>query len=86
MLLTARIFFNIILFLSVFFLPWWISILLGLIFVFIFSEYYEIIVLGLLLDSLYSETGSFKSALFTLAAVVVFIVAFEIRKRMRIYS
>lgn len=48
-----RILFGIILIISAFVLQWWISFVLSLIGLFYFKKLYEVIAVGIILDSLY---------------------------------
>jgi hypothetical protein len=48
-----RIIFGIILILSAFVLQWWISFILSLIGLFYFDKLYEVIAVGVIIDSLY---------------------------------
>jgi len=83
-----RIFSNIIFFLSVLFLPWWISFLLAIILLFRFTRYYELFFFAFLSDSLFGKPitmlwdlniGFFISAfvLFTLVSVLKQFVSFS---------
>ena len=49
-----RVIFDIILFISVFIFPWWISALMLLVGIFIFNNFYEFIVASVINFSLYS--------------------------------
>lgn len=53
-----RVIFDIFLFLSVFLLPWWVVLILSLVGIFIFDQYYESVVAMILLQVLYSGLGS----------------------------
>ncbi len=48
-----RIIFDICIFLSLFYLPWWITLLAALIGIFIFQHFYEFLFTGLLMYALY---------------------------------
>jgi hypothetical protein len=52
-----RVIFDIILLLSVFILPWWISAVLALIGIFIFHEFYEFLAVGMIIHVLYVVPG-----------------------------
>ena len=52
-----RIFFDIVLFLSVFILPWWIGVILGLLGMFLFKEFYEFLAFGVVMYILYAIPG-----------------------------
>jgi hypothetical protein len=51
--MKKRIAFGIILIISAFVLPWWISFVASLIGLFYFKNLYEVIFVGLIIDSLY---------------------------------
>lgn len=53
-----RVIFDIFLFLSVFLLPWWVVLVLSLVGIFIFDQYYESVVAMILLQVLYSGLSS----------------------------
>jgi hypothetical protein len=53
-----RIVYDCILLLSVFFLPWYISLILGIIGLIYFENYVELLVSSFLIDSLYGVSGS----------------------------
>ncbi|MBK5215207.1 MAG: hypothetical protein JJE53_00135 [Candidatus Pacebacteria bacterium] len=53
-----RVIFDIILFISVFIFPWWISALMLLVGIFIFNNFYEFIVASVINFSLYSTGDS----------------------------
>ncbi len=64
-----RILFSVALFISILFLPWWISLLLALLFLFMIERYYEIVVFGLAMDILYSSSMSLVLGLFHIPLV-----------------
>jgi len=84
--IVQRIILDIILLLSVLFLPWWITIILALALVFYFKLYYEFIIAAVLTDMLY---GVPKAWLFDLAimyttfSIVLFILVQWIKTRLR---
>lgn len=53
-----RVIFDIILFISVFILPWWISAILLLVGIFLFKQFYEFIIASLVMYSLFSAPNS----------------------------
>ena len=72
-----RVIFDIALFLSAFIFPWWISILLLFIGIFLFKNFYEFIVDSLIIYSLYFVQGDtlFSSPLFfSVSTVSLFIL------------
>lgn len=52
-----RIFFDILLFLSVFVFPWWMSALLALLGVLLFKDFYEFLMVGIIIYILYAIPG-----------------------------
>jgi len=55
--MTLRIFINVLILLSIFYLQWWITVFFILFGMFLFTNFYEGIFAGLLLDLLYG-TGA----------------------------
>jgi hypothetical protein len=55
---TKRLFFDFILVFSLFYLPWWLTSILGMCFVLIFVNPFEVLVIGIFLDSLYGEPNT----------------------------
>jgi hypothetical protein len=55
--MIKRIVFDIILFLSIFLLPWWITAILGLVGIFAFTQFYEFIAVGIIVHSIYAVPG-----------------------------
>ena len=52
-----RIFFDIVLFLSVFIFPWWASALLALLGSFLFKEFFEFLAVGVIIYIMYAIPG-----------------------------
>ncbi len=50
---AKRVAANLVLIIALFFAPWWVTLILGIIATFYFSFYYELMVLGALFDILY---------------------------------
>lgn len=81
---VRRVVFDCVLLLSIFLLPWWLVMVVGMIGVIIFGGFYEFIVAGIVLDLLYLpiEGGHirfFASGLF----FIVFLFVYWIRTRIR---
>lgn len=53
-----RILFDIILFLSVFLFPWWVATILAFVGIFLFTQFYEFIGVGIIIYALYAIPGS----------------------------
>lgn len=86
--MILRIAFNVLMFTSVLFLPWWITAIIAISFLFKFTAY-EIILWGVFADMLYSASApSFYNIefLFTISAIVIFVLAYFIKKRLMFYD
>jgi len=87
--MILRIFVNTILFLSVFYLPWWVTIFFVVIGIFLFKNFYEGIFVGLLIDLLYG-TGAKEFYgiwfVFTVSTAIFFILGERIKKNIRVYE
>lgn len=69
--------------------PWWVGFVLACIAFFLFEDFYEVILFGLIIDSLYqiSIARYFHFELFfTAFAIVLFIAGFYIKKKLKFYS
>ncbi len=76
------------LFLSVFFLPWWITVLLAIVGILFIQNFYEVVVAGLLIDLLYgTDTSLFFgfSAVFTIGALALVVLGERFKKNIRLY-
>ena len=69
------------------FLPWWVVILGATLCFFIFRHFYEIIFIAFFMDSLYASPvpslGGFQFVM-TAVAVLIFLIGFTAKKRMRL--
>jgi hypothetical protein len=82
-----RILANILLILSVFFLPVYITVFLSLIFIFLFNNFVEAVFFGFILDSIYGSGSIFsiKFAYFiTLLLFIFYTISFKMKKMLRI--
>lgn len=81
-----RIFANIVILSSVFFFPWWFPAVLAIVCVFLFENYFEILLFGLILDFLYASSEAFSliSMLFTFAATILLIVSIFVKRNLAI--
>jgi len=84
--MVLRIFFGIALILSAFVLPWWISFSLSIIGLLYFKKLYEIIAVGIILDSLYGTVFNIFgfTFFFTLVLLVAFYVINSFKKNLLI--
>src|SRR3989344_977938 len=68
---------------------WWISVILALIFLFLFPLYYEIIFWGVLYDALYGvplELFYNIPYTFSILAIFIFTITFFIKKKLIVYE
>jgi hypothetical protein len=83
-----RVVFDIVLFLSLFIVPWWLSLSVALVGVFFFSRFYEIIIAGVVVDILYGvpQASFFGFQYISSIVTVLFFIGGEyIKKRMIFY-
>jgi hypothetical protein len=84
-----RIIIDCVLLFLVFMTPWWVSMLIAAVCVFIFHIFYEIIILGLIIDSLYNmPVARFHNIQFvvTIGAIVLLLISVYIKGRVRYYD
>ncbi len=84
--MLLRIFTGIVLFLSILFLPWWVSAVIAISAVFFFKSYYEIIAAGFLIDALYGAPRAWffdLSVIGGVFAVVAFFLIQWLKRRIR---
>lgn len=74
-----RVVFDVVLFISVFVLPWWISVLLLFIGVFIFNNFYEFIIASVIIYSLYAISGDriISSPIFFSSVLIILYITIE---------
>lgn len=70
------------------FAPWWVSILLFIVFIVLIRNPYEILGWGLFMDSLYGFPGIefFFLGFITWGVIVAFIISFIIKERLLVYN
>jgi len=81
--------FDIIFFLIIFILPWWVSVILAFAGVFIFKNFYEFIIASLILYSLYFIGSTRFLAYpyyFFAVIIIVYVILQLIRRRIIFYS
>lgn len=82
-----RILADILLIGIVLFAPWWVSLGVAAAFLFIFRDFYELIAVGLLIDLLYAAPAprffGFQFV-FSFAALLLFVVLRQIKRRVRV--
>ncbi|MCC7004663.1 hypothetical protein IT397_01975 [Candidatus Nomurabacteria bacterium] len=82
--MKKRIISSIILFLSIFFLPWWGMCLVSIAFVFLFRKCYELIFVGVISDIVYGSSPYLGGYYFTFTTifVIVFVLSEYFKKRL----
>lgn len=83
-----RIGIDCLLLISAFFFPWWVTMLGAVVATFYFRSYYEIVVLGLIIDSLYNASvPRFYGIQYVLTFAAIFFVFIShiIKERLRFY-
>lgn len=68
-------------------LPWWLSIVLALACAFYFKLFFEIVIVGLIIDSIYGSgvIGYHFSYLFTLVMTIIFIMILKLKDSLSMY-
>ena len=88
-MIVKRVIFDVILFISVFVLPWWISVLLLFIGIFAFSNFYEFIIANVIIYSLYSNLGDrliSSPIFFSSIIIILYIIIQSIRNNIILYK
>jgi hypothetical protein len=72
--------FDVVLFLSLFVLPWWLSVFLMLVGIFLFKNFYEFIVSGVIIYALYIIPGKglFNSPIYFSAILLLLYLGIQI--------
>lgn len=84
-----RVIFDIILILSVFIMPWWVSALLALGGIFVFKQFYEFIIAGIIMYSLYAipEGNRMSSPFwFSLSISLIYIIVQFSKRHIILYK
>jgi len=71
---------NIILFISILFLPWWFSVAVALIFLFLFHFFIEFVIAGFIVDMIF-RSGDIP--MFGLSALVIFALVSFLKTKLR---
>lgn len=87
--MLSRILFGIILILSAFLLQWWISFVLSLVGLFYFNKLYEVIFVGIIIDSLYGSGINIPlfenfNFFFTIVLIIALILISKFKTRLLI--
>ena len=83
---TFRIFFDVFLVVSILFFPWWTTSVFVLFGVFIFPNYVEIIIAGILVDVLYGQHTamvSFSGIYGTASTIVIYFAIKLLKSKLR---
>jgi hypothetical protein len=83
--IAKRVIFSTLFILSPFLLPWWLVIIIGLFLTFYFKNFYEFILSGLILDSLYGKIISIENFyfIFTLITAIATLLMIRFKKLLR---
>jgi hypothetical protein len=84
-----RISIDCILIIAAFITPWWFVFIVGAILLFVFKTYYEFIVLGFIIDTLYNAPiAHFSNVQFivTMSAIILVFISSSIKARLRFYN
>lgn len=79
--MIKRIIADAVLFLSIFFLPWYLTAALGIIFIFLFSKFWEAAGAGFFIDALYLE----GFGIFTICALLLVFFLNAIKEKVRLF-
>lgn len=85
----ARVIVNIVTLVLLFIVPWWVTLIFVVGSLFVFENFYESIVFGLLLDGFHGQAGiTFYglNALFTITISIVFIISIFLKTRLTFYA
>lgn len=80
-----RIFLDVLLFVSVFLLPWYVTLFIAIILLFLFRAY-EIIIAGFIMDALYGTRLYDVEFLFTLGFLALYFISQFMKKNLLLYS
>jgi hypothetical protein len=86
---ALRIYCGIAVALAIVLAPWWLTWILAIAFLFIFPNYYEILLWGILYDSLYglplAQFGGSRYV-FSIAGITLFVLVFFLKKYLAAYE
>lgn len=84
--IIKRIVISLLFLFSVFIIPWWLVIVVGLVLVFYCKNFYEFIVAGLILDSLYGGIITIEQFefVFTLTSTIATVFLINFKKKLLI--
>lgn len=81
-----NIYIRIILLCLPFFAPWWLVVIFSLAALFFYDFYWEVIIIGIILDTIYTTSlGVLGLYFFTIASLVCLFVTYHIKQRLIVY-
>lgn len=87
--MIKRVIFDVILFISAFILPWWVVVVMLFIGIFIFSNFYEFIIISTIIYSLYSIPGDkviYSPMFFSLISIVLYVSIQAVKNNIILYK
>lgn len=69
-----------------FIVPWWLVVILSLAALFFFNFYWEVVIIGIMLDTIYTTSlGVLGLYFFTITSLVCLFVTYHIKQRLIVY-
>lgn len=87
--MIKRIIADICIVLSILYAPWWMTVSVGVFFAFYFSNYYELIAAGALIDILYGNNSTsliHTPFVFSIGSIVFYFSIQFLKTKMRMYN
>jgi hypothetical protein len=87
--MIKHIILDLILFLVIILCPWWFGVILAVFLLFYLRFFYEIVLFGLMIDIYYGDFSSgfnFFAYRFMLSAIVLLLMSFYLKRRLKFYS
>ncbi|MEA3399467.1 MAG: hypothetical protein U9R00_03090 [Patescibacteria group bacterium] len=78
-----RVIFDIVLFISIFIFPWWLTVLIALLGLFAFKDYYEFVGAGAIMHAIFRF---FPALYLGIGLVAFFFLIQELKKRLILYK
>lgn len=88
-MIERRLFMDLVLLVSLFVMPWWLTLLAAITFVFFFEYYIEALLIALLIDTMYGFGNTMVTGLRVPAfssAVLVYLVSVPLKRRLIFYQ
>lgn len=83
--MTVRLVSYALLFLVALFFPFWVFLLLSIIYGFVY-EPYELLIIGLIVDAQFGDVGQYESYTYTISIAILSTALFFIKPQLRIYK